>query len=62
MKIKLYLVQEVYNAENPEDCVGPLHFFQNPQDRDWWFISKINNEYCSYQTFEKEIEVKCPNQ
>lgn len=57
MKIKLFFVQEVYNADDPRDCVGPLHIFNNEKDRDWFFVDHIENEYCSYQRFEKEISI-----
>lgn len=57
MKTKLYLVQEVYNTDNPEDCVGELHIFTNEKDRDWFFVDHSDNEYCVYQTFEKEISL-----
>lgn len=57
MKVKLFFVQEIYNADDPRDCVGPLHIFNNEKDRDWFFVDHFENEYCSYQRFEKEISI-----
>ena len=57
MKVKLYCVQEVINASDPNSCVGELSVFTTEEDRNWFFVSKMDNEYCSYQTFEKEIEL-----
>lgn len=56
-KVKLFCVQEVYNAEQPEDCVGELHVFTDQNDRDWFFANHVENEYCSYQVFEKEVSI-----
>jgi len=55
MKIKLYLVQEVINASNPEDCVGPLSIFTSEEDRNWFFASHVDSEYSTFQVFEQEI-------
>ncbi len=57
MKIKLYMVQEIYNASNPLDCVGPLHIFLDEREREWFFVDHIDSDYCSHQAFEQEITI-----
>lgn len=55
MKIKLYCVQEILNSEQPHDCVGQLWIYPTEEDRKRLII--IEDEYHSYITFEKEIEL-----
>jgi hypothetical protein len=54
--MKVYLVVQMVNESNPDDCLGFIRIFSTYEKANEFFKTCVANEYSAYSMYPKDVE------